>query len=313
MCYLGIDRPLDLTRGDMIRLGLLDDAGPSETLPYSSSGLKDFEEQYCYDPFWGPRFEAPFPLEMISPTCNERVPEPAPGPWSTTRYICSGYGFTVLGEAENRFFKNPIHQHFGHHYFKLCLIAHFHKASLLMFSERLSDAVKEFQSSGRSDVEDARYRAFRDKVSTIQGEMLRFRSRYWFTEVSNQVQAKALFELWMKHLGTRELFTQVFEEAKTINDWLLAEEQAQRTDEATRLTVVATVGLAVSIIVNILAWASMPQSKWAALTTVAVGLGTLCVLLLSTSIGKFFRGLTRLTRKVRDWFRRRRKSAFDNR
>ncbi len=160
MCFLAFDNPRNLSKGDMVRIALLDDQGPSETLPYSRTFLENFDKEYCYDAFWGPRTpEAPMFATEISRKDDL---------WWTTRYMCSGYGFTVLGQddrgADYPLFTNEssgILFHFSHHYFKIGLIAHFHRASLLMFSDRLSEAVKELESkTSRSD----RYDRLRNEV-----------------------------------------------------------------------------------------------------------------------------------------------------
>ena len=165
--------------------------------------------------------------------------------------MCSGYGFTVLGHdgrgADYPFFTDEISGilfHFNHHYFKIDLIAHFHRASLLMFSDRLSEAVKVLESKASGSV---RYDQLRDEVRIIREEFLRFRSRYWFDELSNQLQPRLLFDLWSGHLQTRKLFTQVLDEVSTINAVLDANQQEEQTAATVRLTVVGTIGVAITL------------------------------------------------------------------
>jgi hypothetical protein len=58
----------------------------------------------------------------------------------STRFMCNGQAFTVLGNAADPFFVDPDNGMLGqfrHQYFLLCLIAHLHKAALLMLSDRL--------------------------------------------------------------------------------------------------------------------------------------------------------------------------------
>ncbi len=52
MSYLALDDMSRLTRGDLVRLGLVTRPGDSETLPYSERFLQDFESRYCYDRYW---------------------------------------------------------------------------------------------------------------------------------------------------------------------------------------------------------------------------------------------------------------------
>ncbi|NJR71993.1 MAG: hypothetical protein HC782_02460 [Gammaproteobacteria bacterium] len=54
MTYLSFDDPTLLTRGDMVRIGFAAKWGDSATLPYSTSFLTNFENEYCYDRYWSP-------------------------------------------------------------------------------------------------------------------------------------------------------------------------------------------------------------------------------------------------------------------
>ncbi|MEQ1846169.1 MAG: hypothetical protein ABL983_11445, partial [Nitrospira sp.] len=121
MAYLTIDNPAALTRGNFIRLGLAAAPDPSDSLPYSERHLCDFEDRYFYDRYW-----------------SEQDPK-RPG----TRFICSGRVLTQVSDCSDRFLavrKTGLEQ-FRHEYFVLFLIAHFHKAAMLMLSDRLVDAL----------------------------------------------------------------------------------------------------------------------------------------------------------------------------
>ncbi|HKI20701.1 MAG TPA: hypothetical protein VKA15_22615, partial [Isosphaeraceae bacterium] len=293
MCYLVFDNPRALTKGDMTRIGLLDDQGSPDTLPYSRPFLADFDEQYCFDAFWGPRT----PKAARCEATMAGQPS-APAPWWTTRYMCCGYGFTVLGcDDQGKFFtneENGVYFHFDHHYFKIGLIAHFHRASLLMFSERLSNAVKVLDPGPRGPDPD-RYKKLRKEVQTIQDDFLRFRSRYWFTEVSNHLQPRILFDLWSRHLNTRELFAEVLDEAQTINDVLDAREQEKQTAESVRLSVVATVGLAASIAVNSFALYGVKNcegfTEFSLVVAILIYVGAFLVIAFSGPLGATFKKL----------------------
>lgn len=264
MCYLAFDDPRALKLGDFVRLTFHDDSGGSETVPYSRGWLRDFDERYALDLFW-----------------NQQPPEGEQ--WHSTRYLCCGYGFVAIGRDDRDswpYFTKPVVRHFRHHYFKLGLIAHFQKASLLSFSDRLSEAVK----GERVNVGELR---------RIREDFLRFRSRFWFTEVSNQVQGKELFDLWSKHLNTKRLFNQIREEAETAFDYIDGREQKERTEESVRLTVVATVGLAASIYFAILGWVGWGTDYRLALVGSLVVVVTLLVIALSDRLGRMFRCLAR--------------------
>lgn len=227
MAYLAFDDPRLLTKGDMIRLGLADEGGNSNTLPYSSSFADNFERDYCYDRFW----------------------ESQRHDWMNTRFICCGYAFTMIGkgDSDSSFFRDGkvgALAHFRHHYFQMGLIAHFHKAALLMLWDELAQAVAKFSQDRQSREE------FYEDVREILEKLLHFTHRYWFTEVSNQIQAKELFDMWSNHLGSRELFDRIMKEAQDAHQYLDMNQQKSQTDTILRLTVVATSGLVVALTVD---------------------------------------------------------------
>src|SRR5258706_15437598 len=122
MAYLALDDPRSLTRNDFIRLGLVTAAGSDAMLPFSEQHLADFEQRYCDDRFWLNAGAAP-----------------------NTRYLCNGHALVVVGQAGSDFFAcrdRGVLAQFRHQHFLLFLIAHFQKAALLMFSDRLVQALK---------------------------------------------------------------------------------------------------------------------------------------------------------------------------
>ena len=87
----------------------------------------------------------------------------------------------MVGSAADPFFTDAergLLGQFRHQYFLLFLIPHFHKASLLMLSDRLVDALN------RMDIHDAdSVRRFKRAIRYIKEIFLRFTHRYWFHEV----------------------------------------------------------------------------------------------------------------------------------
>ena len=121
MAYLAVDEPRALTRSDFIRLGLVTGAG-DDNLPFGEQHLADFEQRHCYDRFWSDSGAAP-----------------------RTRYLCCGHALVVVGDARAEFYRcreRGVLAQFRHQHFMLFLIAHVQKAALLMFSDRLVDALK---------------------------------------------------------------------------------------------------------------------------------------------------------------------------
>lgn len=226
MSYLTFDDPGTLGRADFVRLGFATPRGKKGALPYATSFLEKFEEGHCYDRFWDPEIDM-----------------------EDTRYMCTTHAFTVVGrnDAFHSDAESGLLAHFRHHYFQLGLIAHLHKAALLMICDRLALAV-----ARREALEADQRQDFHRDVRRIQQLLIQFTHRYWFHEVSNQIQPRELFELWSRHLRTRELHAKVVKEAHDITLYLDMEEQKKQTDTTVRLSAVATFGLTAGVAVGFL-------------------------------------------------------------
>jgi hypothetical protein len=127
---------------------------------------------------------------------------------------------------------------FRHQYFLLGMIVHFHHAAFLMLSDRMVLAVS------RLDVDDpVSMERFRQHIRRTTESFLRFNHRYWFHEVSKQLVAKDLFQLWRRQLNNEELFQEVREEMLDMSQYLDTEASRRQNDVVLRLTVVTMVGL----------------------------------------------------------------------
>ena len=246
MAYLAMDNPRALTRNDFIRLGLVTGSTPGDdntdaTLPYAEQHLSDFEKRFCYDRFWSDAGAAP-----------------------NTRYLCSGHSLVVVGDARSEFYgcrDRGVLAQFRHQHFLLFLIAHFQKAALLMFSDRLVEALKGL------DVGDApSVRRFKRAIRASFEGFLRFTHRYWFHEVSEQAQVRALFHLCGTHLGLDPLYAEVKERIADMNAYLDADSLRRQANTVVRLTVVTIFGLIGTVTtgflgMNLLAEADAPPSR----------------------------------------------------
>ena len=223
MSYLSFDDPRVLTRGDMVRIGFAAKWGDSDTLPYSTGFLADFEQQYCYDRYWDPENRG---VEM------------------NTRYFFCGVGFaTITGYRPN----DLLLRQFRHQFFQIGLIAHFHKAALLSLSNRFSRAVERLNVRDFESVKQ-----FKKHVRETLEVFLRFNHRYWFHEISTQVQASDFFKRWSHQLGSDALYNEVREEARDINEYLDADRHRKQADNAMRLTVVSSCGMVGTVVTGFL-------------------------------------------------------------
>jgi hypothetical protein len=247
LAYLAVHDPQSLTRSDFVRLGLVTGVGGSGSiaggaaLPYAEPHLADFEQRYCYDRFWSDGGAAPF-----------------------TRYLCSGHALVVVGDAKSHYFgcrDRGVLAQFRHQHFLLFLIAHFQKAALLMSSDRLVEALKGL------DVGDANsVRRFKRSIRASFEGFLRFTHRYWFHEVSEQAQVRALFHMCAQHLGLDPLYAEVKERIADMNSYLDADSLRRQANTVVRLTVVTILGLIGTVVtgflgMNLLAEADSPLWK----------------------------------------------------
>lgn len=220
MAYLAVNDMRKLTRADFIRLGLVTHPGDSKALPYASGYLDDFERRFCYDRFHDSH---------------------ATGVPSDTRIICCGHAFVLIGNSSYPFFgdtETGLAAQFDHPYFVLGLVAHMHKATLLMLRDRLNSAVNQLDLGNVDSIE-----RFKRSIRNTMEVFLRFTHRYWFREISIQVQARDLFHMWRNHLTTEELYTEVRQEVHDMSTYLDSDRLRRQTDTVLRLTVVTVFGL----------------------------------------------------------------------
>ena len=220
MAYLAVDNIHQLSRADYVRLALIAGPGGDDTLPFSEGYLSTFENRYCYDRYFG------LPGEASK---------------DATRTLTGGHDYIAVGNASSRFFvgdETGFLSQFRHQYFLLFLIAHLHKSALLMMSGRLAVAIQEL------DIGDAHsIRTFKRKIRQMVEVFLRFTHRYWFHEISIQVQARELFAKITGHLGTDELYKEVRDEILDMESYLDSDTFRRQANVVLRLTVITIVGL----------------------------------------------------------------------
>ena len=185
LAQVGVRDPLEIAREDWVRLCFLDT--PGDGMPYAEEFLKDFEAQHCYDRFYS------------------RTPHD----WQTTRYLLCGYAMVAVGKtpgegeagAVDCFFRHVLAKHLRRQYFDLVLIALLQKTALKTLSDKIADV------AGHDT----------EAVTAIQQEVLAFTHRYWFEDISAQLQGHELFELLRRHLRLRALYEQIAQESREAN------------------------------------------------------------------------------------------------
>jgi hypothetical protein len=170
----------------------------------------------------------------------------------------------AVGDAGSEFYgcrDRGVLSQFRHQHFLIFLIAHFQKASLLMFSDRLVEALKNLTIQDPGSV-----RRFKRAIRASFEGFLRFTHRYWFHEVAEQAQARALFHMSAKHLGLDPLYADVKERIADMNTYLDADSIRRQANTVVRLTVVTIFGLIGTVTtgflgMNLMAEADAPMSR----------------------------------------------------
>ena len=276
MAYLSLDDPRRLTRDDFVRLALVTGAGAADAhLPYAEHHLADFEHKYCYDRFWVDAGAAP-----------------------RTRYLCNGHALVVVGDAHSEFFccrDRGVLAQFRHQHFLLFLIAHFQKASLLMFSDQLVEALKKLDIRSTPSVKQ-----FKRAIRASFERFLRFTHRYWFHEISEQAQVRALSHMCATHLGLDALYDEVKSRIADMNSYLDADSLRRQASTVVRLTVVTLFGLIGTITtgflgMNLLAEADAPlwrKALWFGVVFVATTWLTIYTMVKSQRLSDFIDALS---------------------
>ncbi len=217
MAYLALDDVTALGRADHVRLALA--AAPGDDLPMSAHFLESFEKKHCYDRFWEPTREG----------------------WANARILCSGHAVVALGDAGQPIFTDAERgflAQFRHQLFSIAMIAHFHRAALLMISDRLVNAMS------RLNIHDPEaVRLFRRDIRLNQEVFLRFAQRYYFSDVSDQALARDLFRLMNENLGTEKVYAELRGEIHDMSGYLEADMLRRQAVTILRLTVVTLFSL----------------------------------------------------------------------
>ncbi|MDZ4791542.1 MAG: hypothetical protein SGJ17_10130 [Hyphomicrobiales bacterium] len=252
MAYLAVDSLDALSRENFIHLALAT-SEPATSTPFSPRFLKEFEARHAYDRFYADG------IDMQQ---------------GDVRFLTSGEAFCIVsGGASSAMNCNEcgLLGQFRHQYFLLFLIAHFHKAALLMLSDRMVAAIKDFNPLNAQSV-----RRFRDETFGLQESFLRFSQRYLFTEISGEPYMRDMFRMIRAHLAIDKLHQEVRGEIMDMVQYLNSNALRRQSGAMHRLTVVTIVGLVGTIAtgflgMNLLDEASNPLSVKASYFGVVLG------------------------------------------
>lgn len=262
MAFLALADAEVLQHADYVRLahaqGAREHPAAGDRASYAAR-FSEFETKHCYDHSGEKR---------------------DPSDWPSTRYMTCGHALVVTGDARNAYFVNTDYgllNSFRHQHFMLFLIAHFQKAALMMFSDRLAEAVN------RLDVRDPQaVLAFRAATRQALETFLRFTHRYWYHIVSNQEQAHDLFALCRGHLELDCLYEDVRQEVQEMSQFLENEAMRRQNESVSRLTVVTAFGLIGTVATGFLGMNLFDHAAFDPLTKVAIFLAVFVPIMLLT-------------------------------
>jgi hypothetical protein len=191
MAYLTVDRLGDFDRDDFIRLAFANGTAASGRLPYSNLFLQDFERNHCYDRFFHEGGQSV-------------------GIGLNSRFLVTGHALTVIAEGNAATLTDNdrgLLGQFRHQYYLLFMICHFHRAALLMLSDRLVAAIKRLEVKSVTSAAE-----FRAEVYGLQESFMRFTQRYWFSDISDQAQTRDLFRMQRSQLDNDSLYKELRDE-----------------------------------------------------------------------------------------------------
>lgn len=247
MVYLALDDPCALSQADYTRLALAVAPQQRAGLPYSQRFLSDFDQRYAYDRYHDP----------------ERGPE-----WANTRILCTGHNLVAVGDAHRPVYTDPDRgflSQFRHQIFLLGLIAHFHRATMLMIADRLMTIITRLNVNDAPTVRD-----FRHDIRQTQEIFLRFTHRYWFSEVSDQPMARDLFRLWSDHLSLKRLHADLREEIQDMLNYLDSDMLRRQSTTIVRLTVVTMMSILGTVTTGVLGMNIFAEAETHWLNKVAI-------------------------------------------
>ncbi len=169
----------------------------------------------------------------------------------------------------------PLWRHFMGIYFDQTLLLLYLRVALFRFSARLSEISRrayerQHDQSQVATAEPADLNLennkdrWRKEFQQLRWSFALFSNVYGVPLLSNQQQGIEMYTLAREHMDVRELFEQVRQSIHDSHEYLQVEAESKQSEMTTRLTVVASVGMAVSIAAGILGMNMFTESSFKA-------------------------------------------------
>jgi len=163
--------------------------------------------------------------------------------WGTL-YGVSRYSFMILTASEFEF-NSKLKKHFANLYYYLALLSIVERASVLQFSQRVTDASKleDAQNIAKKEIE---------QISTLYYDYINFINRIYLREVTAQEQGIELYNLLMDRMNIKEEIDNLDEEISELHTYVSLVEDSRRNRKMAVLNNLAVFFLPASLIAAIM-------------------------------------------------------------
>jgi Mg2+ and Co2+ transporter CorA len=132
-------------------------------------------------------------------------------------------------------------------YFDMFLLLLYVRVTLFRFSTQLTVISKGARGQQGDNIEK-----WSEEFEKLRWQFALFTNLYQFPLISNQQQGLELYALARKCLDVDDLYKEVQSEVRSSHEFILQKQQQRQSETTTRLTMVATIGLALSIVLAFL-------------------------------------------------------------
>ncbi|MGQ0594711.1 MAG: CorA family divalent cation transporter [Gammaproteobacteria bacterium] len=146
----------------------------------------------------------------------------------------------------------PLWEHFSTFYFDIVLLLFYLRVSLFRFSKDLTEIsaqARDEQKTG-SKKDAVTREKWRREFQELRRRFAFFTNLYQFPLLSNQQQSLEMYAIARKTMDVDDLFHEIQDQIKSTHEFLAMTEAHETTQIATLLTVVATVGLAFTVVLS---------------------------------------------------------------
>jgi hypothetical protein len=139
----------------------------------------------------------------------------------------------------------PLWKHWGAMYFDMALLLFYLRVTLFRFSSELTEISSK---ASCKENKDSQIELWRIEFNDLRWEFTLFTNLYQYPLISNQQQGLEMYELARKSLDINELFQEIQDEIHNGHEFIHKEVQNTQSETALSLNRIATIGLALSIV-----------------------------------------------------------------